>query len=143
LQTTFLSKYVGAQILVNLATAEAINKEAYKLTDYLTDLKAGIWSELRTKQPIDIYRRNLQKSYITQIGLIINPPSTPVNLNEKTNDDLVTLINTDVVSLLKAHLLSLRASIKSVLPVETDPATKYHLRDIADRITEIIEQKRK
>ena len=143
LQTTFLSKYVGAQILVNLATAEAINKEAYKLTDYLTDLKAGIWSELRTKQPIDIYRRNLQKSYITQIGLIINPPSTPVNLNEKTNDDLVTLINTDVVSLLKAHLLSLRASIKSVLTVETDAATKYHLRDIADRITEIIEQKRK
>src|SRR5213075_1698925 len=48
-----------------LKTEQRFGKEGtYTLIEYLNDLKAGIWSELKTGKPIDIYRRNLRKNYV-------------------------------------------------------------------------------
>ena len=49
---------------------EALNGlNSYTLTEMMSDLNNGIWSELKNGKFIDIYRRNLQKSYISRVGL--------------------------------------------------------------------------
>ncbi|HEY0726171.1 MAG TPA: zinc-dependent metalloprotease, partial [Pyrinomonadaceae bacterium] len=64
IQTRALDQVLSARVLNTLVKAEErFGKEGtYTMIEYLDDLKAGIWSELKTKKPIDIYRRNLQKN---------------------------------------------------------------------------------
>src|SRR5207344_1217321 len=37
----------------------------YTIVEYMNDIKAGVWTELKTKKPVDIYRRGLQKNYLS------------------------------------------------------------------------------
>jgi hypothetical protein len=37
----------------------------------MNDLKKGLWKELYKKEKIDIYRRNLQRSYINRLGYLM------------------------------------------------------------------------
>jgi len=44
-----------------------LGPKAYTVTEMLHDLQSGIFSELATGKPIDVYRRNLQKAYVNKI----------------------------------------------------------------------------
>jgi hypothetical protein len=33
----------------------------------MDDVKAGVWTELKNKKPIDIFRRGLQKNYVSNV----------------------------------------------------------------------------
>ena len=46
------------QRLSNSANRDAAN--AYRLDEFMDDLRKGVWSELAARKPIDNYRRNLQ-----------------------------------------------------------------------------------
>ena len=47
---------------------EALNGlSAYSLGEMMDDLKDGIWSELNKGNSIGVYRRNLQRSYISRL----------------------------------------------------------------------------
>ena len=43
----------------------------------LSDLRHGVWTELYGTAPvkIDVYRRGLQRAYLTDVGNKINPPA--------------------------------------------------------------------
>lgn len=122
--------------------AEAGNK-AYKAADMLGDLKQGIWTELPARKPIDIYRRNLQKSYVERIGQIINPPSISssfsIIFSIGSPAAMTDTKKSDIISLLKANLRSLRSEIRTAFPGITDKMTQYHLQDVADRIDRILD----
>src|SRR5258706_2302180 len=65
LQDNVLSRLLSNRTLSKLVDAEVTqSSSAYKITEFLDDLKKGIWNELPGHKPIDAYRRNLQKSYI-------------------------------------------------------------------------------
>jgi len=117
---------------------------AYSVDDLLTDAKRGVWSELPTGAPIDIYRRNLQKVYIEALGNLVNPaPPTappaglPRGLVIFTGDTR----NTDVPSVARAQLVELRSEITAAIPKETDKVSKYHLQDVLERIKEALNPK--
>jgi hypothetical protein len=50
--------------MVRLMEASSQGKEYYSVDELMTDLRNGIFSELKTNAPIDIYRRNMQKNYM-------------------------------------------------------------------------------
>src|SRR5207247_1415257 len=52
---------------LNMAEARYGKGKTYGMVEYLNDLKAGVWSEVKDKKPIDAYRRSLQKSYVANI----------------------------------------------------------------------------
>jgi len=115
---------------------------AYKAADMLDDLKRGIWGELSARSPVSIYRRNLQKAYVERVGQIINPPSTNfggIFFSIGSPAAMTDTKKSDIISVLKANLRSLRAEIKSAYPVITDKMTQYHLQDVADRIDRILD----
>jgi hypothetical protein len=143
-QETVLNQLTSSNTFSKLIRAEAaLGNKAYTVAELITELKQNIWSELATHKPIDLYRRNLQKAFIERMGSLVNPTSVGSGISFGT-----IVINfgssfdtkkSDVVSIVKGNLRALRSEIKSTLPSINDTMTTYHLQDVVDRITLILE----
>jgi len=145
IQDNTLNRLFSATTLNKLINAETANgNNAYKMTDLFNDMKKGIWSELPTRKAIEIYRRNLQKSYVNVlIGLLEPAPVSisigggPIVIAPSFNID-----KSDIKSLLRAHLSTLRAEIVAAAASTTDQMSKYHLQDVAKRIDDALNPKK-
>jgi uncharacterized protein DUF4953/uncharacterized protein DUF5117/uncharacterized protein DUF5118 len=111
-----------------LVEQEAIDgAAAYKPTDFLGDLRKGIWSELAAPQvKIDAYRRNTQR-------LFIDAMSDRLNGRVPATDDARAFF--------RGELRTLSATIREALPRTTDRATRLHLEDAQDQITKALDPK--
>ncbi len=141
---TLLSATLFNKLIMQEATA---GNDAYKMTDLLNDLKKGIWSELSSKKTIDVYRRNLQKSYINNLDNLINPPPAAA----PAAGGLAALLGgssssnikrSDIISVIKVHLQSLKNEVNAAKGSIADPMSKYHLQDIAQRIDNALDPKK-
>lgn len=126
-----------------------LGNQTYTLEEYMTDLRKNIWNELYDRKPADWYKRNFQKIFIEKISSIMAKPPTvsfPPGLKaanpRRTWSRFVygqmDYSKSDVLSLLKASLRSLRTDIKAALPLLKDNMTKYHYQDVLDRIEKIL-----
>src|SRR5215217_5641883 len=109
-----------------LVEQEAIDgMAAYKPADFMADLRKGIWSEIEGGPVrIDVYRRNLQNSYIDLL-------STKLNGRPAVTDDYRALI--------KAELRDLSAAIAAATPRALDRQTRAHLADARDQIAKALD----
>ncbi|MCK0191606.1 zinc-dependent metalloprotease [Arenibacter sp. F20364] len=116
-------------------------KEAYSLLEMMTDLRKGLWSETRTGNKIDTYRRNLQKAHIERLAYLMTAE------NETKKGDFggyqkSTPINTgqsDIRSIARAELNILKKDLKNAINRTTDSMSKYHLQDAVERIDLILD----
>lgn len=142
LQNGVLNRLISDNTLNKLFRFEAEQpSNAYTATAMMTDLRKGIWSELATKQHIDIYRRDLQKLYIEAVEKLINPPPATTIQISFGGAPLRPVINpktTDAISVAKAQLRSLSAEIKAALPAYKDAESRAHLQDVLDRINQAL-----
>lgn len=120
------------------------NTNAYRMDEFVDDLKKAVWSELVTKKPTDAYRRFVQKSFVERLINIINP----ANASSSTGISIVITFGpvvdskkTDLISVAKGTLRSLLAEIKAAIPATADKLTRYHLQDVADRIDRTLNPK--
>jgi hypothetical protein len=147
IQDNILVRLLSSRNLLKLVDAEAaLGDEAYQLTELLGDLKKGIWSELSAKRRIDIYRRNLQKSYITILNSLLNPPAVTgmvITASGSTSIPGVNIDKTDIRSVLIAHLTALRSEIRIAAGSTADAMTRYHLQDLAKRIDNALDPRNK
>ncbi|HEX6191846.1 MAG TPA: zinc-dependent metalloprotease, partial [Chitinophagaceae bacterium] len=138
MQDRVLNQLLSTRTFGKLIDAEATaGSRAYQMTELLADLKKGIWSELAARKPIDVYRRNLQKSYASYLINIINPPASSAGGGLVISFGQVSVVNTDksdIKSVVRAHLSQLRTEIAAAAGSSTDLMTKYHLQDVAKRI---------
>jgi Met-zincin/Domain of unknown function (DUF5117)/Domain of unknown function (DUF5118) len=112
-----------------LVEQEAIDgMAAYKPADFMADVRRGIWSELEGAGPIkiDVYRRNLQNSYIDLL-------SNKLNGRPAVADDYRALI--------KAELRDLSVAIGTASARATDRQTRAHLADARDQIAKALDPK--
>lgn len=145
LQDIWLGTLLSSTRMQRLINSTNRDPNAYRLDEFMEDLKKGIWSELPARKPIDNYRRNLQKSFVDRLGAIISP--TP-NVGGGgfggiiiTFGPVVDPKKTDIVSVAKGTLRSLKAEITAALPSYTDKMTRYHLQDLSERIDKILNPK--
>jgi hypothetical protein len=116
----------------------------YSPDDMLTDAESGIWSELATKKPIDLYRRNLQKAYAEGLINLLSPSSATITISFGPSSPIGgggSVKSNDVVSIARAHLISLRSRILGAVPGTSDKLSRYHLQDVADRIQKALDPK--
>lgn len=138
LQDNSLGRLVSSNTLLKLLDAEAVNGDkAYTVTNLLDQLNNGILSELISRSSISIFRRNLQKSYVTNLINLLNPPApSSVSLG----GGMVITIGgsstekTDVKSVVRGNLGRIAALAKNAAIGAKDTMTRYHLQDIAARI---------
>jgi len=144
LQDRTFGRILSANTLGKLVNAEAsLANNTYLVTDYLNDLKKGVWSELASRKPIDIYRRNLQKSYVNSLISLIQPAASS---SSSSGGGVTVSISggndkNDVTSVVKAHLASLRNEINAAAAGTADLMTKYHLQDLSKRIDNALNPK--
>jgi hypothetical protein len=145
IQDNTLNRFFSANTLNKLINAEtALGNNAYKMTDLFNDVKKGVWSELSSRKTIDVYRRNLQKSYVNILSNLLNPADITINLGGG-GFNFAPSVNTDksdIKSLVRAHLTSLKAEVTAAAAGIADPMSKYHLQDIAKRIDEALNPKK-
>lgn len=145
-QDNILNRLLGTRNLTKLIEAEAsAGSKAYSALELLADLRSGIWSELTTKKTIDAYRRNLQKSYVNAMVNLLNPPAASaagafgpgisISISGSGSD------KSDLKSIVRAHLQSLRSELNASQALYTDRLSKYHLQDLSYRIEKALNPK--
>lgn len=141
IQDTYLGSLLSTprlQRLISSTNRDAA--DAYRIDEFMDDLKKAIWSELPTRKPIDNYRRNLQKSFVERMGtLATSMPSAPVGGGIVISfGPSIDVKKTDIMSVARGTLRALKAEITAALPAYSDKMSRYHLQDLNDRIDRIL-----
>ena len=90
----------------------------------------------------DINRRNLQKTYVSQLNDLINPSASPAAAAAAGGFRIgapVDVENSDVYSEAKSQLKKLAASLRAA--TSSDAATSSHYADLQDRIKKALDPK--
>ncbi|RYF85782.1 MAG: hypothetical protein EOO03_12770, partial [Chitinophagaceae bacterium] len=142
-QETALAKMLSTTTMNKMLIAEAaIGAQAYTVNDLLTDLRLSVFTELTSKKPVDIYRRNLQKAYVERLSALINPPATTaVTISFGNAAPQMDVKKTDILSYLKGHSRELKAMMDAAAVTATDKSTRYHLTDLSDRLKNALDPK--
>jgi hypothetical protein len=111
-----------------LVEQEAIDgAAAYGTGNFLSDVRHGLWSELDGGPVrIDVYRRNLQNSYIDLL-------SNKLNGRPAVDDEYRAMI--------RSELRDLNTSITAAAARATDRETRAHLADAKDQIAKALDPK--
>lgn len=131
------------QRLVDAEVSVTNPEDAYGVMEYFGDVHDIVWRNLENGGAADVYRRNIQKNYIAKLAELANPkPEEPAN---DANAVLMRLIrssvnveNTDIRSMAKYQLRSLKSALDTAIPSTSDAMTKIHLEDCLDRIDEAL-----
>lgn len=127
-QRSVLNNLLQDNRLTRMAELEALHSAAsvYKVTDMLSDLRKGIWSELDSRNvSIDLYRRNLQRAYVD----IMASRLTSEGLSGESR------------ALIRGNLRDLSRSIDQSISRSREDATRYHLEDIKTELTRVLDPK--
>ena len=142
IQTNILKSLLDKSRLLRLTTSSTrFNNASYALTEMMDELRKGLFSELATQKATDIYRRNLQKNYVSQLNNLINPSASPAAASAAgfRIGVPVDVENSDVFSEAKSQLKKLAASLRAA--TSSDAATASHYADLQDRIKKALDPK--
>jgi hypothetical protein len=143
-QTNILKSLLEKGRLYRLTTSTTrFGNSTYSLHEMMEDTRKGIFSELTSHQATDIYRRNLQKTYVSQLGDLVNPSAANATAAATSfrMGPAVDVENTDVISEAKAQLKKLATSIQANKSSINDASTTSHFDDLQDRIKHILDPK--
>ena len=125
---------------------------AYRVSELLTDLNKAIFAELQNpKVTTDLYRRNLQRSFIDVLSSKLEPPTppaaaaptpTPGRGRRGGGGGGATGTPGEVKSLVRGALSDLRTSLVAAKGKAADRATQLHLIDSIKAIDETLDPKK-
>ena len=138
MQDGTLSSLLSNDRLVRLIETSSLNKANYSVDELISDLRRGIFSELKSNAAIDMYRRNLQKVFVSRvIDVALADKTATGNFDGKR----ISVLDTDIPSIAKGQLVELKAQLKKASAVSTDRLTKFHLNDLVARIENAMKPK--
>ena len=121
----------------------AMGSKAYTLTQMMSELRRGIWSEIYSGGAIDTYRRNLQKGHIDRLAYLMTADSQR-KLPSYGGYRKSTAVNTsqsDIRSVVRGELVTLRAQLRNGLANAANTMSRYHIQDAIARINDILDPK--
>jgi hypothetical protein len=125
-QTQVLGSLISKQRIDRMCEVEQseTNKPGYPPAKLFLDLRNGLFRELSAKPvDIDLYRRNLQRSYVDLLAGDIKAPAA----------------NSDLPAYAREELESIRDLIKKTDTAGVKPAVQAHLKDLSARITKALD----
>jgi uncharacterized protein DUF4953/uncharacterized protein DUF5117/uncharacterized protein DUF5118 len=124
-QNAVLRSLISSQRINRLAEIEQTSTNAaYSPAKLFTDLRDGLFRELGGKHTdIDLYRRNLQRSYIDMLAANLKTPAA----------------NSDLPAYSRAELEAIRELIRKTDVSGTRPVVQMHLKDLTARITRALD----
>ncbi|WP_426063295.1 zinc-dependent metalloprotease [Flavobacterium sp. DSP2-3-1] len=146
MQDATLTSLLAGDRMVRLLETSTASKDNYSVDELITDLNKGIFSELKSNSSIDMYRRNIQKLYVDKMIGLLKPGnaevrSVPVGVTYGFNTRRVNLAQTDLPSIARGQLNSLKNDLKMSSARMSDRISKYHVLDLISRIGEALDPK--
>ena len=130
LQSSYLNRILDFGRLARVIENEALNgSEAYSLDELMSDLKNGIFSELKNNSNIDIYRRNIQRAFIQRLGYLMKEnQSIPSFFRSSSSITRVKVDESDIRSSTLGILIDLRRELnKAQKKYSSNKSVKNHL----------------
>ena len=117
-----------------------LGPDGYPVARLLSDLRAAIFTELKTPAPkVDAYRRNLQRAYVDLLGQVLNQPAGPsVAAGGLGMSTLQANPSDDTRGAVRAELKAIKA-LAAKAP--GSGALKAHLEDLQDQIAKHLDPK--
>ncbi len=144
LQARTLNNILDFGRMARMIENETLNgNEAYTLISMTSDLRKGVWSELRTGKKIDTYRRNLQRAHIDRLKYLMTTEKQNLSRfnSPYVKQTVVNISQSDIRSVARAELQTLKRDVRSSIAMTRDRMTKYHLQDAVERIDMILDPK--
>jgi hypothetical protein len=142
IQTSILRSLLDKNRLYRITTSQTrFGSSSYALNEMMDDLRKGLFSDV---SKADIYRRNLQKTFVSQLDEILNPSSASASAAAgmiRLGAPSADVENTDVASEAKAQLKKLAASLQAAKATATDANAVNHINDLQDRIKQALDPK--
>jgi hypothetical protein len=139
-QVSVLNNITDPQRLARLIEYERRATGTYTAYEYMDELRAVIFRELRAGTVIDIHRRNLQRAYVERMEFLmtgsqpnIGGPAaaffgfTPINISQS-----------DIRPIAREQLEALIADVRRAKTATNNRATRAHLNDLDKRIDLIL-----
>ncbi|MDT7833335.1 zinc-dependent metalloprotease [Flavobacteriaceae bacterium S356] len=127
LQNRQLYSLLSGGRLERMMNAETTETNYYSAVDMVRDLRRGIFSETAGQRNVDVFRRNLQKSFIERMGTLMTTRGAQ---------------NSDLVSIVRGELNVLKSQLRTASNRAVNRITKYHYRDGVARIDAILDPKK-
>jgi len=116
--------------LIEFAALAPRNAPAYSVTDMLSDLHHGVWTELGDAHvTIDAFRRGLQHLYLDQLTSRVRPPKPTSDL-DRLRAVMSSGAPNDYVAAMRLDLTALQSEVARAIPRAADAATRAHLLDV-------------
>lgn len=127
-QSRVLANLISEPRVERLIEQEAANsRTAYAPSEFLADVRKGVWSELDAmKVHIDPFRANVQYAYLDLLTAKIDGRQQVPDIQR---------------SLIRSELKSLSADVVRALPRALDRETRAHLEDTRDQIARALDPK--
>ncbi len=127
MQDQTLAMLINPDRMKKMVENHALNAaNAYSIGEMMDDLTTNIYREIGTNAVIDLYRRNLQRTFIEAMQRLIESTENSVE-------------HTDIKALGRGTLTDLRVRLKSA--TSRDKLTRYHIDDMVARIDKILDVK--
>ena len=150
-QARVLASLLETDRLNRLSEYEAISgsgdARAYRLAEMLGDVRHGIWGELSAgRVSIDPFRRSLQRAYVSQADMKVNPSSAiiittgPPSRGARPSSS--SGANSDVRALMRGELIELDAALRSAQGRAANRTTRLHMMDMRNEIRRILDPER-
>ncbi|RFS21447.1 DUF5117 domain-containing protein [Chitinophaga silvatica] len=139
-QEPILDRLMNVNTINKLSSAEATfnTKNAYQPIEMLTDLKKGIFSEIYAHQPVDVYRRNLQRAYVDNLSKLVSP-AAPASGNM-----MMPMVanpgKSDASAIGRSQLIALKSELQANAGT-ADVMTRGHIQDLIARINKALDPK--
>ncbi len=127
IQNRQLFGLLNASRLQRLMNSEVTQINFYSATEMVRDLRRGIFSEANATKNVDVFRRNLQKSFIERMRTLMSTKNAQ---------------NSDLFSIIRGELTILKSQLRNASNRQVNRITKYHYRDCVTRIEDILNPKK-
>ncbi|WP_224998461.1 zinc-dependent metalloprotease [Cesiribacter sp. SM1] len=140
LQEGIIKRLFDPGRLARLIEAQELDENNYGVVNLFDDLRPGIWSELSRGVKADVYRRNLQRTYISQLAELMQKEQrqVPARAQFFMGFTPVDVELSDIRPIVRAELLRLQRDVRSAQNRTSDTLTRYHYQDLVERIEEIL-----
>ena len=140
LQARHLNNILSFDRIGRLIDGETLDGERYSALEMLTDLRNGLWSEAYANRNVDIYRRNLQRTYLDRMAYLMteepsNRRSSRPGFEGRLRYDVRA---SDVRALVRGELNALRSRLRTAKN-RVNTVTRYHYEDAIARIDQLLD----
>ena len=141
-QSRQLSSLLSFERIGRLIDGESLDTEYYSALHMLQDLRNGIWKETSRGTSVDLYRRNLQRTYVDRMSYLLTSELSPNRFSRPgfENQIFYNVNTSDVRALARGELKVLKGKLKIAKNGNVNRETKYHYEDIIARIDNLFKK---